>query len=135
LFTGKVVGSGIMDNSMEKNVRMSWLLDFYGAFLTERQKCVMDLHYNYDLSLGEIAEQLKISRQGVHDALRRGESLLEEMEERLALLQRHKDVVYFLKHCINRMKKKELDSNDANIKEIIRDMERFLENWEDGYGL
>ena len=52
---------------MEKFAEIGMLLGIYGGLLTERQRDVMDLYYNYDLSLSEIGEQLNISRQGVHD--------------------------------------------------------------------
>ncbi|MDP4180507.1 MAG: YlxM family DNA-binding protein [Bacillota bacterium] len=62
------------------------LMDFYGQLLTERQMEILDLHYNNDYSFGEIAEELGISRQGVYDNIKRGKSILFEMEEKLGLL-------------------------------------------------
>ena len=64
------------------------LLDFYGELLTEKQRRCCDLHFNEDLSLGEIAEQLGISRQGVWDNIRRGESTLQEIETKIGLIRR-----------------------------------------------
>ena len=64
------------------------LLDFYGELLTEKQRRCCDLHFNEDLSLGEIAEQLGISRQGVWDNIRRGESTLREIETKTGLIRR-----------------------------------------------
>ena len=61
--------------------KMSLLLDYYGGMLTEKQKTYFDLYYNQDLSLGEIAEQEGISRQGVHDTISRTEAILRGMEE------------------------------------------------------
>ena len=58
------------------------LFDCYGEMLTEKQQTCFDLHYNQDLSLGEIAEELGISRQGVHDTLVRTEAALRSMEQR-----------------------------------------------------
>lgn len=56
------------------------LYDYYGDLLTERQKECFEMRYYQDLSLGEIGEELGISRQGVHDNLSRAEALLREME-------------------------------------------------------
>jgi predicted DNA-binding protein YlxM (UPF0122 family) len=67
---------------------MSLLLDFYGQLLTERQFELMDLHYNHDYSLAEISEELNISRQGVHDGIKKARNILEKMENRLALIGR-----------------------------------------------
>ena len=52
---------------MEKNVTVSILLDLYGKILTEKQQDVLDLYYNENLSLAEIAEEIGITRQAVHD--------------------------------------------------------------------
>ena len=67
---------------------LTLLYDYYGEMLTERQRACFDLHYNQDLSLGEIAEELGISRQGVHDALVRTEAALRMMEQRLGCVSR-----------------------------------------------
>ena len=67
----------------EKDYRISYLLDFYGNILTEKQRDAIDLYYNEDLSLAEIAEHVEITRQGVRDAIKRGEETLLEMEEKL----------------------------------------------------
>lgn len=71
---------------MSKNLEVALLLDFYGDMLTDKQKDVIDLYYNQDLSLGEIADEVGISRQGVRDSIKRGEAILFEMEGRLGFL-------------------------------------------------
>ena len=58
------------------------LYDYYGALLTQRQQECFELRYNQDLSLGEIGQELGISRQGVFDNLSRAEALLKNMEEK-----------------------------------------------------
>jgi len=73
---------------MEKLARMALLADFYGPLLTEKQRNVWDLHYQQDLSLAEIAEIEHISRQAIHDLLKRTERILAEYEEKLGLVQR-----------------------------------------------
>ena len=72
----------------DKNLGISVLLDHYGAMLTDKQRDVIDLYYNQDLSLAEIAEHEGISRQGVRDNIKRGEAFLLEMEEKLHLAQK-----------------------------------------------
>lgn len=75
---------------MSKNLEVSQLLDFYGDMLTEKQKDVIDLYYNQDLSLGEIADEVGISRQGVRDSIKRGEDYLFEMEVKLGFLRTYR---------------------------------------------
>lgn len=64
-------------------ITMGCLFDEYGALLTEKQRDCIDLYYNQDLSLAEIAEELQISRQGVHDSLNRAEATLLDLEAAL----------------------------------------------------
>ncbi len=69
-------------------LEMTLLFDYYGDLLTERQRSCVDMRYNQDLSLGEIAEELGVSRQGVYDNLSRAEALLRNMEEKTGCVQR-----------------------------------------------
>lgn len=64
------------------------LYDYYGDLLTERQKECFELRYNQDLSLGEIGQELGISRQGVFDNLSRTEALLKNMEQKTGCVRR-----------------------------------------------
>ena len=73
---------------MSKNLDIIMLFDFYRNILTEKQIEVVDLYYNEDLSLAEIAERFEISRQGVRSVLKKGETILIEMEEKLNLASR-----------------------------------------------
>ncbi len=73
---------------MAKNMEMALLFDFYGDMLTEKQRDMVGLYYDDDLSLSEIAENAGITRQGVRDAIKRAEAQLLEMEERLGLARR-----------------------------------------------
>ena len=70
---------------MAKDMRVAFLLDFYGDLLTEKQRESLDFYYNDDLSLGEIGANLGISRQGVRDNIKRAEAILLEMEDKLGL--------------------------------------------------
>ena len=61
-------------------LQMSLLFDYYGELLSEKQRVCFDLYYNQDFSLSEIASELGITRQGVHDSLSRAETALGEFE-------------------------------------------------------
>ena len=67
---------------------MTLLLDYYGGMLTEKQRECFDMRYNQDLSLGEIADTLGVSRQAVCDNLTRTEALLRRMEENIGCVKR-----------------------------------------------
>lgn len=73
---------------IEKILEVSLLYDFYGQMLTEKQRQIIELYYNEDLSLGEISKAMNISRQGVHDMLKRSEKVLHNYEEKLRLVEK-----------------------------------------------
>lgn len=75
---------------LKKEVTPSLLLDFYGQTLTGKQREVMELYYNEDLSLSEIAENQKISRQAALDSIRRAEKHLDQMEQKLGMLEKYR---------------------------------------------
>lgn len=79
--------------NLAKTVRMTQLFAFYQSLLTDKQQQMLQLYYEEDYSLAEIAEHYAISRQAVHDNLKRAEKLLEDYEQNLQLLaRRHKRV-------------------------------------------
>lgn len=73
---------------MEKNVEITLLYDIYGNMLTEKQSEAIELYYNDDLSLAEIADFAGISRQGVRDNIKRAENVLYDVEEKLGIAKR-----------------------------------------------
>ena len=76
----------------EKNLQLAELIDVYAELLSERQQRLLDLYYNQDLSLGEIAEDVGISRQGVRDSLKKAERELVFFESKLHLVARESAV-------------------------------------------
>lgn len=73
---------------MEKNIHISMLLEIYGKLLTPKQNDVIDLYYNQNLSLSEIAEEANITRQGVRKNLVDAENKLFDYEEKLQILKK-----------------------------------------------
>lgn len=76
---------------MEKIVRQGLLYDFYGELLTEHQRQIYENIIFHDLSLSEIAQEQKITRQGVYDLVRRCDQILEEYEEKLHLVEKFQE--------------------------------------------
>lgn len=72
----------------EKNLNVGYLLDFYGELLPERKRSVLDMYYNEDFSLAEIADEIGISRQGVRNIIKKSENELFFYEEKLGLAEK-----------------------------------------------
>ena len=77
----------------EKNLRIAYLLDFYGETLDEHTLEVMRSYYNDDLSLSEIASGFGVSRQGIRHVIKKGEERLEFLEATLKLAKRHEELI------------------------------------------
>ena len=72
----------------EKNLNVGYLLDFYGELLSERKRSVLEMYYDEDYSLSEIADLIGISRQGVRTIIKKSESELFFYEEKLGLAKK-----------------------------------------------
>ena len=118
-------------DAMDKTLRDSLLMDFYGELLPKRQKDVIKLYYEEDLSLSEISEEFGISRQGVHDALKKGQHSLAEYEKTLGLIQKFQDQRQKIREL-----RKELESiidnkqGDVNLEENLNRIKELLQNFE-----
>ena len=84
-----------------KSVEDSLLLDFYGNLLTDKMRLTLDMYLNDDLSLAEIAEEESISRQGVHDKVKRGMSQLKGYEQKLGLVKRFLEQKETIREAMN----------------------------------
>jgi len=119
----------------EKNMRMVLLYDFYQVLLTEKQQSMMDLYYQQDFSLAEIAQALSISRQAVYDHLKRTESTLEKYETKMKLLEKHTQqqqlietmeerMADFRKKHLIKMKNEETTNSFDEIYQLLKRLER-----------
>ena len=77
-----------IEQRLEERVYLSMLYDFYGALLKENNRRIFEAYIQEDYSISEIAEEMEISRQAVHDAVKRITKQLKGYEEKLGLLER-----------------------------------------------
>ncbi len=107
---------------MDNITKLNLLFDYYGDFLTKKQKNIFEQYYLNDLSLGEIAENAGITRQGVHDVLRRSQETLVNFEEKLGMVKKHIQ------------QRKEIEEILALLKEIEPGLElSYKEKYRDVY--
>lgn len=108
---------------MAKDYQIGYLIDFYGNLLSERQRDIISLYYEEDLSLSEIAENIGITRQGVRDAVKKAEIILTEAEEKLGLAARFR--VLSEKMNIIKDKLSSLDDEKGEIKPVIEMIDKL----------
>ena len=113
---------------MAKNLQISFLLDFYGEKLTEKQREMIEYYYNEDLSLAEIADNQGITRQGVRDSIKRAEAQLLEMEERLGLARRFREMREGLSQiCDAALRIQEYNARYIYAQEVEREVRNIID--------
>ena len=103
-----------------RKIELAWLTAFYGGLLTEKQRQVLTLHCEEDLSLAEIAQEAGVSRQGVHDMLTRAAQRLFDMEEKLGMAARVRRMEEGLEACRALLQEKRYDEAVGVIDTLIR---------------
>ena len=103
---------------MEKWDEWNRLYDLYGRLLTEKQRNVFEMYYQEDYSLGEIAELTGISRQGVHEHLRRAEEGLLEFERQLSLLRKQAARRQLLQEAMNHFNQSDWDALQGVLRQL-----------------
>jgi len=113
---------------MEKQtVEMALLLDFFGELLTEKQRYYMELYYNEDFSLAEIADLGAITPQGVRDAILRGETTLREIEEKTGLMARSHQIADTASRIAETLKEIEARTQTADLAPLFEAIYRDLD--------
>lgn len=111
---------------MEKHIEISILLEIYGELLTKKQYEVLNHYYNEDLSLSEIAENSNISRQGVRDIIKKGESKLFEYEEKLSIMKKTQQNEKTIESILSRLSKLQENLSDKKIEKILNEVQKEL---------
>ena len=102
----------------EKNLEINYLLDFYGEVLSERKRTVLEMYYNDDYSLAEIASDIGISRQGVRDIIKKSEDELIYLEEKLGLFKKFRSIQKSADELLSSLETSDIPSD---IKDKIRE--------------
>ena len=106
-----------------KSYEDSLLLDFYGNLLTDKTRLTLDMYLNDDLSLAEIAEEEEISRQGVHDTVKRGLKQLNGYEDKLGLVKRFLEQRESVREAIDLIDSKEYEDARKVLSKLSEEIE------------
>lgn len=98
---------------------ISLLRSYYGPLLTETQNEYLRLHYDEDMSYGEIADIYSVSRQAIVDAINKGEKLLKGFEEKLGFMKRDREIRKILE---------EIKTEDNKVSENITEIKKIMED-------
>ena len=104
---------------LRKKVDLAFLSAFYGGLLTENQRRILSLHCEEDLSLGEISEEVGISRQAVHETLSRASARLNEMEASLGVAARFRRMESGLEAALSALKHQEYDRAEQLLSGLL----------------
>ena len=111
----------------QKSLEIGYLLDFYGELLNERRRTVLDMYYNEDMSLSEIAESLGITRQGARDLIKKAGDELLHFEEKLGVARKFRDLCV----CADTAEvliRKNTDDNSEKLLNILSEIRQIIEN-------
>ena len=108
---------------LDKKVDLAFLSAFYGGMLTDNQRRVLFLHCEEDLSLGEIAEEVGISRQAVHETLSRAAERLNRMEESLGAAKRFRRMASGLEDALSSLRRKDYARAERLLTGLIEEEE------------
>lgn len=103
----------------EKDMTLGLLLDFYGDVLSEHSRTILERYFSDDLSLGEIAAEVGISRQGVRHIIKKGEEELRFLEERLGLLAQFNNIRSHAERLLE-ISERLSESDDAEVSSLAR---------------
>jgi predicted DNA-binding protein YlxM (UPF0122 family) len=118
---------------LENASKMNLLYDFYGGLLKKKQRDIFRMYYEEDLSLAEIAADLGISRQGVHNALKKSAAALETYEDALGLVAKHalaEKTMALAGAAIDRLSEER--ARDSELTGRLRDIREMLDRLEIG---
>ncbi len=113
-----------------ESIELVLLFDYYGELLTERQKTCFDLHYNQDLSLAEIAQELSVSRQAVFDNISRTEALLKKMEQKTGCVRRDRQMRLAMDGLLASAEKLQ-DHQDPQVRSLVQQIDAAVRELEE----
>ena len=114
--------------NLERKVDLAFLAAFYGGLLTDNQRRILSLHCEEDLSLAEIADEVGISRQAVHESLSRASSRLTELEAALGVAARFRRVEAGLSEALDALHGRDY----SRAEQILEDLQCLDQEEENG---
>lgn len=111
---------------MEDRINISMLLDYYKELLTQKQKDIMELYFNEDLSLAEISELTNTSRQAIYDIVKRCTKTLWDYENKLKLMEKINNIMETKEHVIKEINRIQDKIEDKDIEVALQELNKYI---------
>jgi predicted DNA-binding protein YlxM (UPF0122 family) len=111
----------------QKSLEIGYLLDFYGELLNDRRRTVLDMYYNEDMSLSEIAEALGITRQGVRDLIKKAGDELLLFEDKLQMAKKFRNLCECTDNA-EQIIKSNANDKDSSLLALLSEIRQIIEN-------
>ena len=111
---------------MEDRIKTSFLIDYYKELLTEKQKYIMELYFNEDLSLAEISELTNTSRQAIFDIIKRCNKLLMDYESKLRLLEKNDEIKSSKELIIQKIDELQKSTDKKEFIDLIQEIKNMI---------
>lgn len=111
---------------MEDRIKTSFLIDYYKELLTEKQKYIMELYFNEDLSLAEISELTNTSRQAIFDIIKRCNKLLMDYESKLRLLEKNDEIKSSKELIIQKIDELQKSTDKKEFIDLIQEIKNII---------
>ncbi len=126
---------GLMkDKELDTIAQASLLYDFYGALLTDKQREVMELYHEENYSIVEIADELGVTKQAIHENLRKSEKILRSYEEKLGLMKsllETRELIEAIDKKIDVLIRKAQESGRDEAEEGLKEIRDMISNLEE----
>ena len=126
---------GLMkDKELDTIAQASLLYDFYGALLTDKQREVMELYHEENYSIAEIADELGVTKQAIHENLRKSEKILRSYEEKLGLMKsllETRELIEAIDKKIDVLIRKAQESGRDEAEEGLKEIRDMISNLEE----
>ncbi len=113
----------VAEVDLDKSIMTARLFDYYGGLLSDRQRQIISLHYDEDLSLSEIASICGITRQGVLDAMKKAEAALADCEEKLGFMKRADALADAISSIADRVEEADSAAKRREAAELLRNIQ------------
>lgn len=116
----------VNDEKLRDRLKYSVLYDYYGELLSDHNRDIFEGYVLEDMSLGELADSLEISRQGVRDSVNRSKKALEQYEDKLRLAEKHRQAEEIIESLKKQATEASYETDNKEIMKLVEELEQVI---------